>query len=127
MCVAVFRSLTLSLYPARFYVCPRLAGHLHPCAFQRHRVAPPDAVWRPQDNLSAAACGHERAAVPETRAVLSDACGAVWGVQARPKNTAQEDDGEEEIQSRRVNNRNLDASQVPLARPCMSGSKGRLG
>lgn len=52
--------------------------------------------------------------MPETRA-----CIAVWGGQARPKNTAQEDDGEEDIQSRTVNGRNLDTSQVPPARPCM--------
>jgi hypothetical protein len=40
------------------------------------------------------------------------------GVQTRGKNTVQEeDDGEEAIESRKVNNRDLDASQVRVIVP----------
>ena len=39
-CVAVCRSLSPFLYPALSYHSFLPAGHEHPCAFQRHRVAP---------------------------------------------------------------------------------------
>jgi len=43
------------------------------------------------------------------------------GVQTRGKNTVQEeDDGEEAIESRKVNNRDLDASQVRVMGPTLA-------